>query len=161
MPRRSAYNPFEERDREIRRLQDELFRARVALIDLMKPEARAVLESYYRVKTTQDWYRWPDDAAEKIVDLCTDVTERTYQGQVYEARARCPLCGEGPQSYYEGRSGFKLPEGLRRHLVGYGRSQECSVFGAARALGRDHYQSMKRQEGTAPNWAAMKKPSDR
>lgn len=157
MPRSRPAPPIcEEQAREIRRLKDELYLARQTIIDLMPENLREILDSYYQIKTTQDWYRWPDQTAEKITALCTHVTDFKMGGYVLESRAKCPLCGDGPQSYYDGQAGFKLPEGLRRHLTGYGRSRECPVFGAARALGRDHYQTMKREGG--PNWSATKSP---
>ena len=37
-------------------------------------------------------------------------------------------------------SGFKVPEGLRRHLIGWGgENNQCIVFGAAMNLARDHW----------------------
>jgi hypothetical protein len=41
-------------------------------------------------------------------------------------RAACPLCGSW--GYGIGAHGYSLPEGLRRHLEGYGRVQECEVM---------------------------------
>lgn len=143
--------------REIRALKDELHTARHALIHLMKPEAREILLSYHGIETVQAWHRWPDEAAEKIIELCTDVTQRTDQGYLYEERARCPLCGKGPESAYTGEAGFKLPEGLRRHLTGYGNSRECSVFGAARGLGQERYRDLEVWGRPGANWAALKK----
>lgn len=156
MPRRTPFNPFEQHDREVKRLKDELYEARSALVGLMPHEARIILWSYLNIQTAEEWYRWPDETAEKIGDLCTDVTQRKYEGYIYEQRAKCPLCGDGPQSFYDGNSGFKLPEGLRRHLVGYGNARECPVFGAARALARDFYQSVIEPKSPAPNWSALR-----
>jgi hypothetical protein len=136
---------------EIRRLKDELHTVRRALVDLMPPEAQAILWSCYRAKTDQEWAVWPEAAADKIVELCTGITQRTYQGQPIEPpRAKCPLCRAGPQSYYDGHLGFALPEGLMRHLTGYGRSHECPVFGAARAIGRESRQSWLELETSQP-----------
>lgn len=155
--RRTSIPTFADYDRELRGLSDDLHMARHALIELMKPEAREILQSYYQIKTPEDWHRWPDEAAEKIIELCTDVTQRSYQGYLYEERAKCPLCGNGPESFYDGHVGFKLPEGLRRHLTGYGRSRECPVFGAARALGRESYRDLQAQQDPGPKWSALKK----
>lgn len=47
-------------------------------------------------------------------------------------RARCPLCGGGPQSAYENANGFLLSLGLEKHLVGHQRAYECAVLAAAR-----------------------------
>jgi len=161
MPRSPRYTPiWEEQARKIRLLKDDLYMARRTIVELMPEKARSILNSYYETKSKEDWYRWPDQAAEQIIELCTDVTQRTYQGYLYEERAKCPLCGDGPQSFYDGHVGFKLPEGLRRHLTGYGRSRECSVFGAVRALGREHYQDRHERLGEAPNWATMNPKSE-
>lgn len=155
--RRISVPTLADYQREVRALRDDLHMARHALIELMKPEACAILLSYYEIETRQDWYRWPDEAAAKITELCTDVTQRTDQGYLYEERAKCPLCGKGPESAYDGEAGFKLPEGMRRHLTGYGRSRECSVFGAARGLGQERYRDLEVWERPNPNWAALKK----
>jgi hypothetical protein len=50
-------------------------------------------------------------------------------------RAYCPLCGAGNSGPYE--DGFALPEGLRRHIVGWGNMRRCPVFEAAYRLAQD------------------------
>ena len=41
-------------------------------------------------------------------------------------RAYCPLCGRDTESIGLGE-GWKLPEGLKRHLKGYGNMNQCVI----------------------------------
>ena len=126
-------------DPRIRQLETDLFYARCALVDLMPEAVRKILGSYRTVKTTQDWFGWSTRAAEQIAELAENVVQRTYQGHPVDApRAKCPLCGAGPQSFYDDHLGFALPEGLVRHLTGGSNARQCPVFGAAYALARDY-----------------------
>lgn len=123
-------------DPRIRRLENDLYFARQALIDLMPESAQSILNSYRSIKTHEDWWRWPTRAAEQIAEQAEEkAVQRTYQGYPIESpRAKCPLCGRGPQSFYDGSAGFALPDGLVRHLTGGHNAHQCSVFGAAHAL---------------------------
>lgn len=42
-------------------------------------------------------------------------------------RTPCPLCGERPVPSPYQRKGFKWPEGLRRHLMGFASTEKCLV----------------------------------
>lgn len=50
----------------------------------------------------------------------------------WEARALCPLCRGGSTSPTD--RGFKLPEGLLRHLTGERKAHECDIMVIARKL---------------------------
>lgn len=50
----------------------------------------------------------------------------------FSERGNCSLCQEGADSPLT--PGFALPEGLRRHLSGYGNVNRCVVFDAAHLL---------------------------
>jgi hypothetical protein len=64
------------------------------------------------------------------------------------ARSYCPLCGDGAAVLYE--EGFKLPEGLRRHLVGWGGPRnQCSVLRAAMELAHAHWKVKFQREDEA------------
>lgn len=140
--RRPSPNPYQSR---IQELETELFALRFALIEMMPHKARAILHGHGRLTNMREWYAWAKAAAEQIVDLCTDVESPTYMGvPLGSPRARCPLCGAGPQTPYE--SGFALPEGLNRHLTGGHNAHQCPVFGAAERLARDY---VERQESRA------------
>ena len=126
-------NPYET---EIRRLQDELYHARYAIISLMPEETEKILTSYYySCKSRQETYRWTDIAAIEIIEFAKILSPE--EGSCFSERAYCHLCGDGSNSYYE--TGFSVPEGLRRHLVGYGNTHQCRVFEAAEKLARNHW----------------------
>lgn len=42
-----------------------------------------------------------------------------------EIRLKCPLCGSSSQTTYV--EGYKYPEGLRRHLSGFGNMSQCFI----------------------------------
>lgn len=143
-----APNPFEER---IRRLEDDLFLARTAIIDLMPEPAQKVLDSYYGAENAWAWSR---EASEKVVSLCEDVIPSVYDG--YDSpRAKCPLCKSGPATPYH--EGFALPEGLIRHLLGTHNSRACPVFDAARALSRDYFKRREERPNSLPNWSQLER----
>jgi hypothetical protein len=52
-------------------------------------------------------------------------------------RAYCPLCGSGSSGPYD--RGFALPEGLRRHLTGFGNAGACDVLSPVLDLARDYW----------------------
>ncbi len=56
-------------------------------------------------------------------------------------RAWCPLCGLGATSNYS-RPGFSLPEGLERHLRGFGNTYRCDVIRALDITSEDLKHSM-------------------
>jgi len=125
-------NPFEA---EIRCLQDELYDARYTIISLMPEEVEKILKSYYSCKSTEETYRWADIAAAEIIEFAKILSPE--EGSYLSERAYCPLCGDGSNSFYE--NGFSVPEGLRRHLVGYGNTNQCRVFKAAERLARNYW----------------------
>jgi hypothetical protein len=118
---------------KIRDLEADLWRAHRALVDLMDEPHREVLNSY--LHATDSLWRWRENAALRLVDLCRDVEQRTYGGYPLGApRAVCPLCGGGSSAPYD--KGFALPEGLMRHLLGTHNSRQCDIFFAAESMAR-------------------------
>jgi len=99
----------------IRRLRDELYEARWALITLglIPEEAQRLLRGYSRCELREETYRWERDAADGVIALAKPLPPE----HVYEITDRflCPLCGEGSTTIYY--TGFTA-EGLRRHLIG-------------------------------------------
>ncbi|MFB9353138.1 hypothetical protein ACFFUA_38080, partial [Streptomyces heliomycini] len=73
--------------------------------------------------------------AEQIIETVEPLPDE--KESCFGARAYCPLCGEGTSSAYE--KGYALPEGLRRHLTGWGKSHICVVMEAAHQLALDHF----------------------
>lgn len=122
---------------QIRKLKEELWAARMTIIRLAPMKYRDALESYYRCEVREESYAWLERVSEQIIETVEPLS--TEKGAYFEPRAYCPLCGDGSLSPYD--RGFALPEGLRRHLTGWGRSNHCSVTEAARRLSLDHFQS--------------------
>jgi hypothetical protein len=121
-------------DDRTRRLEDELDQTCRTVLHLMPENVRELLESYSACESRDETHRWDDTVAEQITAFAKVLPR---QGPYSSDRAYCPLCGEGSQSPYE--SGFTLPEGLRRHLVGYGNTHLCRVMRAALCLARQHW----------------------
>jgi hypothetical protein len=123
--------PAEE---EIRRLESELDEARSAIIELMPDEVAQTLGSYIHCETREQTHGWEGDVADRIIELAKVLPHK----HVYDQdRAYCPLCGQGSSSPYT--EGFSVPEGLSRHLTGYGNVRQCVVMAAATRLARDYW----------------------
>jgi hypothetical protein len=123
------------REELISSLQDQLYRARRSIISLVTEEAQKILWGYVDCESQSDAHRWRNIAAREIIKLAEPIPSELFHSS---NRAYCPLCKDGALVLYE--SGFKLPEGLRRHLIGWGdENNHCIVFGAAMNLARDHW----------------------
>ncbi len=134
--RRTYSLPPDPRDETIRHLRNELYMARVAILSLMTEEQQRLLRSYYDYRTRTESYRWESDVADKLIEGATILPRG--QGSYLGPRAFCPLCGDGTTSPYE--TGYSVPEGLRRHLVGWGgKANQCSVFSAASRMAHEHF----------------------
>jgi hypothetical protein len=100
----------DEADATIRRLKDDLYLARHAIIQLAPDEFHRFLESYYDCRTREDTYRWPEAVADAIVDLAVPIQDNPH-AHLFGPRAYCPLCRGGASGY---SPGFTLPEGLAK-----------------------------------------------
>ncbi|MBV9327515.1 MAG: hypothetical protein JO352_27555 [Chloroflexi bacterium] len=111
----------------IDRLRDELSKARHCILNLMPEAYQGMLRSYYHCETREDRMRWKNAVADEIVAEVEAIPQQQVpaRGPWSQDRANCPLRGRGSSSEYT--SGFTLPEGLRRHLAGWGDSQYCPV----------------------------------
>src|SRR5688572_12706949 len=113
-------------DDEIRKLRSELYSARRTIVDLMPDKISQLLGDYYRCDTRIDLHRWHGEVIDAIVEMASPLAGlRDSYFHAPRARAYCPLCGDGSQGPYE--EGFALPEGLRRHLAGWGNCRQCRV----------------------------------
>lgn len=123
-------------DEKIRELETDLSMARRTIINLMSEDIQNILMSYYSCSTYDDSWKWANITADKIIQLA-EVKPATEMSEYCSStpRALCPLCKESSLNPF-GTKGFAIPEGLRRHLLGHNNSQECQVFGTARALAR-------------------------
>lgn len=124
---------------QIRKLKEDLFRTRRALVQMTGEDADRILSSYYSdMKRTEDEYensrrmanRWLESVVDDVLLLARpqDVDQSGHGPD----RALCPLCHGSSQSPYA--TGFAIPEGLRRHLLGENNSNRCMVTEAALGL---------------------------
>lgn len=117
--------------RTIRQLQEDLYIAQSVILSLMPKEAKDILTSYNDCASPEATYRWVDSTAKRVIEIAETIPEDPY-------RAFCPLCGEGSISSVV--RGFSYPEGLRRHLIGWGdRIHQCSVIQAVNGLARQYW----------------------
>ena len=124
------------RDAKIKKLEEELYRASEAVIRLTPAPYRELLKGYYGCRSVDDVDAWQADATKRIIALTEETAALTppKPGTFLHGRAFCPLCGGGGHGRYA--PGYELPEGLRRHLEGWGsRVRQCDVIRAARQLG--------------------------
>lgn len=125
-------NPEVRRLKEdLQRAEGELFNTRCAMIQLMPEEIAAELMGFYSCHSERDFFSWRRSVVDNIVGRAVPVPEAS----VLQPRGWCPLCRGGSSGPYA--TGFTLPEGLRRHLEGFGNVSQCPVTTAAFALGRD------------------------
>jgi hypothetical protein len=102
------------------------------------------LLSYHSCKSRMQTYQWPDAVAARISEIA-----KILPPSIFDTldRAYCPLCGDGSSRGYA--NGFAIPEGLRRHLIGWGgQEHQCPVFAIAMQLAHDawHEKFNKQEE---------------
>lgn len=132
MPGRHTFIDY--KDGTIQKLREDLWMLRYRLLNLLPPDIHQILKSYRDCSTRKETYQWLDRVAEEIVGHAKPMNSPMSWG----GRANCPLCGRGADSPYE--EGFSLPEGLRRHLIGFGNVHQCLFTEVAAYLARDHWQ---------------------
>lgn len=129
--------PPSKLEAEINRLQNDLYMARITIVDLMPEQVRQLIQHYHGFKSHDEAYRWEQDLIEKLIAVSQPKSAREMGDYSSTTeRAYCPLCGGSAQSVY-GTEGFAFPEGLKRHLAGSYNSGRCMVFEAIRGLSRD------------------------
>ena len=128
-------DPHQEK---VKRLEDDLWRARHTIVHMMREDLVDVLNSYYRCETLEEHDRWGAVAVAQLIEKAEPLPG-PRSAYFPEERAQCPLCRSGSMSAYT--EGFSLPEGLRRHLVGWGNASQCEVMAAASAMARDYFRS--------------------
>jgi hypothetical protein len=115
-----------EVEAELRRLRDELFRARRTILELIAPEAREILGAHRYCESFGDIHDWRTWAVGRLMAIA-------FRSAIDEGfgspRAVCPLCGD--RSTSPRAHGFALPLGLERHLRGSHGGYQCGVFRAA------------------------------
>jgi hypothetical protein len=117
-------------------LKQDLSIVRWTVLSLMPEDVQSILRSYYKCGSEEEAIRWEGVTAEKIIALAEILPSKgwAYSGE----RAYCPLCKHGANSPFE--EGFAVPEGLRRHLVGWGgNTHQCGIFRVASELAREYW----------------------
>ena len=95
-------------------------RAVQALLDVRYP---SLMAEYDDLKDRETWYSWEVRFADSLVQDASDAV----MTQLLTDRTPCPLCGGLPQTLYY-TPGFKVPEGLYRHLTGSYNARQCIVM---------------------------------
>lgn len=124
--------PAEE---EVRRLKSDLLMARSAIIEFMPREVASLLRGYYSCASRMEGHAWMNEVIDALVERA--LKSASPPDRFGEQRAMCPLCGQGSSSPYV--EGYLLPEGLRRHLAGWGNTHRCIVMEAVSKLAHDHW----------------------
>jgi hypothetical protein len=112
---------------EIQRLRDDLFAARRTVLRVMPDAVQAVLNTWIKCTSREDFDRWKTSTAEQILKLA-DVRPAEEMNSFVGTSPRtvCPLCRESTEWF--GLEGFAYPDGLLRHLHGTHRATPCAVF---------------------------------
>lgn len=122
-------------ERRIQQLENNLYEARQAIINLMPGPIYEVLTDYIGCKSRQDTYSWKRNITTFLISEAKILSPQ--EGSYFSDRAYCPLCSDGTTNYYE--RGFSVPEGLKRHLSGWGNMAQCSVMKAVLDLANDYW----------------------
>jgi len=145
-----GYACIEKTEGKIERLKCELEDARKTILKILPEELRGLLWSWYRCKSPAEAEEWKDTIVEEILDYVYNIPHDSpmvttgiyhpYVPEIIIKRAYCPLCGSGTQSWGEWTGeGFAFPEGLRRHLIGYGKMSICSVMEQVLIMAGEHW----------------------
>lgn len=140
MKRTAVVQISAELEEKIRTLERELYMARLNIVGLAPENFQALLNSYRDCKSRSETYQWLNLIAEKIGEQAGPILG-AVRADIFGERAFCPLCRGGSDTLNSFEAGYKLPEGLRRHLVGYGRSHFCPVTEAAMNMARENWNS--------------------
>lgn len=119
----------------IKRLEESLFFAHQLVLSLIPEKYRSIMESYSSCESIDDTYSWKRRVCDEIIS-CAETLD-VDQGSYFQPRAYCPLCGEGSSSPYD--QGFAVPEGLKRHLSGWGGNRGCEVINLTSHYAREYW----------------------
>lgn len=76
------------------------------------------------------------DVRKLIEEIISNIEVPPVDKFTLEERTPCPLCGDIANVPYS-NAGFKYPEGLRRHLIGFGNTQQCIIIYTIYELGKN------------------------
>ena len=125
--------PYLSHDDRVRKLEDELYITRWALVSLLSEELQEIIESYRDCQDWSDQARWERRVVEHVLGMAWVPKERM---EWEERRAYCPLCRHGSSSPYA--EGFIFPGGLQRHLTGESNAAQCRPLRAVFQLAQDY-----------------------
>jgi hypothetical protein len=111
-------------------------------------DLQGLLRGYLGVRDHDQLDEWRRETAAAVLAVA-QIRPGAEMGDPRWPRALCPLCRQGAKGTRD-VSGYAVPEGLRRHLLGELNSQQCPVFGAAEAIARDYVWELQ-QRGWDPN----------
>jgi hypothetical protein len=134
-------------DDRIKRLENELWDARHAIIMLAPDQFHEILRGYdvveggaiRSIEARQDLHQWQLDLYSVVIEAAERMTRpENKTSWMYEHRVACPLCrSRGSGAFY--MDGWKVPGGLQMHREGAGRTEHCSVTHAAHRLLLDQH----------------------
>ena len=144
MNKHSRHDPYKDwaPPDVVKKLRDQLEEAQFDVVSLatrnLPPEVGAALRGYSDCKNQREFINWRYAVVDQIIAVAKpDPASRKslYDGE----RGYRPLCGGGATDIYGGGfHGYTLPEGLNRHLTGYGNTYRCDVMKHAFAATHDH-----------------------
>ncbi|WP_426532623.1 hypothetical protein [Bradyrhizobium sp. McL0615] len=121
----NRYGPYATADQKVRKLEEELYWLRDAIVELMPDDISKALSDYGICKSRREYEEWK----RKTVNFIISKAELDPQASHFEPRGWCPLCKGGTRGPYQ--SGFKIPGGMEKHLMGDGNASQCVVTKAA------------------------------
>jgi hypothetical protein len=107
----------ESLEQEIKRLKEELWFARHAVIGLAPKDVRSVLMSFDECKRFEDVHKWQLRMFEQVLGHAHPRPPNEMRASGSSTpRAYCPLCGGSAEDVY-GIEGFAYPEGLKWYVL--------------------------------------------
>jgi hypothetical protein len=122
-------------DERIRRLEEDLYEARCAVVSLLPEPIQAIAESYHKCKSRSEADQWKERLVEGVIARAEILSPQ--DGSRWGPRAYCPLCGHGSSGPYD--RGFAVPDGLERHLMGRYNSVGCLPLSPVLGMARDYW----------------------
>jgi hypothetical protein len=113
------------------------------------------MASWVSRNSSRELLRWRQSVIERVLEIAEPRPDREMGEPLGSGtRAYCPLCRGSSAS--GSHRGFAFPDGLRSHLLGARRADECLIMEAARLAARDHVQDEIAQH--MRRWRLEKKP---
>jgi hypothetical protein len=97
-----------------------------------------LFRGYHGISSHKDFGAWQRTVLSRVIDIaeCRAMPGDLRTGSL-SARAACPLCRDTPDGWGYRPDGYALPEGLERHLTGWGNMRKCPVMDALNSLAID------------------------